>query len=347
VMEVLTQAVTHFSGQLSEANPEDKLRVAGLITRIRHHQSKAGKPMGYITIEDLQGTIELVVFPRTWEKVLDVIDYDKIIVVDGRLDNSGAEPKVLVDSIQTELTIIASAGGPPAPPAPPKQAPKPTNTQPRQAPATQPAPPAWEDEMPDWESMPPPPDSFPQEWEQSYSPPAESAAGNSQPQPPTPALLDAIQPDASLPIKAPVASSEPQPILPLPETPPAAAIPAAEPVRLPEPPYESEPLPAEHLLPFLVPPTTDLERGATVRMITVILRSTGDKSRDQLRIRRIHGIITSYPGNDRFAFHIFERGRGYLLEFPNYTTGVCQEMITRLSGLIEVDNIRVDGITFQ
>jgi len=41
----------------------------------------------------------------------------------------------------------------------------------------------------------------------------------------------------------------------------------------------------------------------------VIFRTTGDKTRDVLRLHRIYGIITSYPGKDRFAFHVFERGR--------------------------------------
>ena len=58
-----------------------------------------------------------------------------------------------------------------------------------------------------------------------------------------------------------------------------------------------------------------------MHMITVMVRSSGDKTRDVLRLRRIHGTIMSYPGNDRFALHVFERGRGYLLEFPNFTTG--------------------------
>jgi DNA polymerase-3 subunit alpha len=82
-------------------------------------------------------------------------------------------------------------------------------------------------------------------------------------------------------------------------------------------------------------------------MITIVLRSTGDKTRDVLRIRRIHGIITSYPGNDRFAFHIFERGRGYLLEFPNFTAGLCDDMLKRLTPLIGAENLRIDKITFQ
>ena len=82
-------------------------------------------------------------------------------------------------------------------------------------------------------------------------------------------------------------------------------------------------------------------------MITIVLRSTGDKTRDVLRLRRIHGIITSYPGNDRFAIHVFERGRGYLLEFPNFTAGLCDEMMMRLIPLVGGDNVRVEEILFQ
>ncbi len=99
---------------------------------------------------------------------------------------------------------------------------------------------------------------------------------------------------------------------------------------------------------YLVPPTAAVEdRDGTVRMLTIMLRSTGDKTRDVLRLRRIHGMVTTYPGNDRFAFHVFERGRGYLLEFPNFTFGLNPELFERLKGLLGAENLRVEPITFQ
>ncbi len=52
VIADLTQVVTHFSGQLSEASHNERVRVAGMVTRIRHHQSKAGKPMAFVPLED-------------------------------------------------------------------------------------------------------------------------------------------------------------------------------------------------------------------------------------------------------------------------------------------------------
>lgn len=113
-----------------------------------------------------------------------------------------------------------------------------------------------------------------------------------------------------------------------------------------------EPSPSSREEPFLdrpaylVPPI-NLQADGNVRMLTIVLRSTGDKTRDVLRLRRIHGIVTSYPGNDRFAFRVFERNRGYLLEFPNHTIGICPELSSRLSALLGPDQISIEAITFQ
>ncbi len=91
----------------------------------------------------------------------------------------------------------------------------------------------------------------------------------------------------------------------------------------------------------------DIGDTGQIRMLTVVLRSSDDKTRDVLRLRRIHGIIMTYPGDDRFAVQVYEKGRGYLLEFPNSTTGITQELLDRLHGLVGVENIRVDVITFH
>ena len=84
-----------------------------------------------------------------------------------------------------------------------------------------------------------------------------------------------------------------------------------------------------------------------MKMITIILRSGQDKVRDNLRIRQIYGTLITYPGKDRFAFHVFERSRGYLIEFPNFTTRVCPELLRRLKAFLPVDEVRVEEITFQ
>jgi hypothetical protein len=103
---------------------------------------------------------------------------------------------------------------------------------------------------------------------------------------------------------------------------------------------------SEAVLPPIVPPLRG-EASEDVNMITVILRPREDKARDKLLLRRIFGVMISQPGNDRFAFHIFEQGKGHLLEFPNLTTGLCPELIEQINFLVGSDNVRVEPITFQ
>jgi hypothetical protein len=79
-------------------------------------------------------------------------------------------------------------------------------------------------------------------------------------------------------------------------------------------------------------------------MITVILRTGGDKVRDNLRLRQCYGILISYSGHDRFALQIFERSKGYRVEFPNYTTTYCPELIARLSVIVGQGNILVEPL---
>ena len=92
-------------------------------------------------------------------------------------------------------------------------------------------------------------------------------------------------------------------------------------------------------------PETDPEHAP--KQITVRLRSTGDKERDRRRIKTIYGTLISFHGRDRFSFHIFEDGRGVLLDFPGETTRVCPEMLARLQKLTGEESWTVDEITFH
>jgi DNA polymerase-3 subunit alpha len=87
--------------------------------------------------------------------------------------------------------------------------------------------------------------------------------------------------------------------------------------------------------------------GENPRMLTVILRSSGDKDRDVRLLRCVYGAVKSSPGRDRFAFHVFENGRRFLLEFPNETTGINPEVMGKLVKFAGEENIRIDPLPIQ
>jgi hypothetical protein len=83
------------------------------------------------------------------------------------------------------------------------------------------------------------------------------------------------------------------------------------------------------------------------RLLTIRLASTGDTQRDARRMRRVHGLLLSYPGGDRFVFHVFEASRQYHLEFPNSTTGLCRDLFTQLTILLGEGMVAVERLRLQ
>ena len=71
--------VTHFSNQLSLVEQDSFVRVFGEVVSIRHHQTKRGDPMAFVSIEDTAGIIRLVLFPRTWKKLSGRLQFGKVV----------------------------------------------------------------------------------------------------------------------------------------------------------------------------------------------------------------------------------------------------------------------------
>jgi DNA polymerase-3 subunit alpha len=407
VMDALTQVVTHFAGQLAEAAPGEKVRVAGMVTRVRPHLTKTGKNMGFVTLEDVQGNIELVVFPRTWEQYWQTLEVDSIVLVDGKVDAQSGDPKVLVDTVTTDLKSIISSPPPPVIPSS-QSGPKPQANPTRQPdalnrrktaekPATKPAeeisePPPPE---PDWGDDPEPPSNCDSDWlameltpggfivergvisseapipamedpatEESTLTPELTAVGTETVGPgnengeislePMPAeeqaavkmngtsmtgvTLEQERNSSSSVAEVPITPVETNvsvpPYLADPNPGGPAPIPGAE-----APPAGTAP--AEP--PYILPPA-EAYAGQELHMITVVLRQGLDKVRDNLRLRQCYGILISYSGHDRFALQIFERNRGYRIEFPNYTTTHCAELIARLSSIVGAGNVIVEPL---
>ena len=366
VMDVLSDIVTHFSGQLNEADPKDKVRLAGMITRYRTHQTRKGQSMAFATLEDLQGEVELVIFPRVWRQVANQIEVDKLILAEGRVDPESSEPKLLVDTIKTDLKITSPVeSGQTPPPVVPSPASTPVepigegdfqntgtfNPEPGASSSSvledQPPYPAPEPEVtpsqevgliPDIypddiaeENMPPEPENFPEDWDLTSA--VMSAVADHE------AAIDLAE-TAGEPAEQPSTTSSPPPEI-SPSTLPDETEVGTETNQDIAKEIGIDPLPA-----YLVAPSTSPESDK-VKMVTIILRSGQDKVRDNLRIRQIYGTLITYPGKDRFAFHVFERSRGYLIEFPNFTTRVCPELLSRLKTFIPADEVRVEEITFQ
>ncbi|MBL8160783.1 MAG: hypothetical protein JNJ61_02280, partial [Anaerolineae bacterium] len=60
------------------------------------------------------------------------------------------------------------------------------------------------------------------------------------------------------------------------------------------------------------------------------------------RLRRLHGILRGYPGNDRFSIVIEDHKQSFKMEFPNDTTSYCEDLVKDLLAVVgEERNVEV------
>jgi DNA polymerase-3 subunit alpha len=290
----LTQITTHFSSELEETSQGQKVCVAGEVCHIRPYQTRTGKAMGFVTLEDLQGTIELVVFSRVWNNISTWLSEEDIVVAVGKVDRERGAVKILADQITTDFMKVNAINGdhrkvaqtPPPAPVPPLNS----------GVIAQPPVPSVEEK-----ELPPLPAA--DTWDNSIALTFEGQSEAASVEEPG-SIEQAVAPQKK----------------------------------------DRELAEAQHILP---PASFETFLDGEVKMVTVILETTGDRQRDALRMRRVHGLLTSYPGNDRFEFLLFEASRRYQVDFPSSTTGYCPDLHAQLTSMLGEGVIRVETLRIQ
>src|SRR5579859_3941430 len=373
VLGDLQSVVSHYSQQLSEDANGQSVVMAGVVTSLRTHFTKKGDPMGFVSVEDLQGHLELVLFPRTWREVSPWLAVEQIVVIYGKVDAKGTgQPKILVDSLTRDFKVTRSAedNRSPALPEPdrapyePRRAsPEPARAQPEPtgapraistaAASPHPAARRVAEYQPGWDDDGPPPwldDELPlpdEDWQADDGPelaggapgqaPARPGNGNGQGGPGHGAHSPGRTNGSGAPAGQAAATQ-------------AAATKAA-----------ASKLPARKAAAgnghtgnganggtssraALRPPspTAATTSGRPAQLVVITIESTGDKERDKRRLRRLHGLLTSYPGQDQFEFSVHDYDeRSYQLRFPNDSTGYCPDLERQLHELFGPEAVSV------
>jgi hypothetical protein len=279
--------------------------------------------MGFVTIEDLQGMVDLVVFNRVWRDVSKWLQSDMIVLVKGKVDTERGDPKVLVDMISADLENIgpmveAHRTGPP----PLEEVPTDLVDEPELISL-------------DLDRYDPPPVPEMEVWE--GIPVEATVAQNVE----DPSPLEDVRPESDPDEWSSDPQTQDEGDKHVAQSEIAPSISEREPYL--QTTSSSESISYASLVSIGMART---EPGDP-QMVTIILKSTGDRRRDALRMRRVHGLLTSYPGNDRFVFNVYETSRRYHLEFPSSTTGYCPELHAQLHALLGEGSVRVEPLTLQ
>ena len=402
--QTLTGIITHFSSQLAQEENNTFVRVFGEVMSISKIQTRKGDEMAFVRLDDTRGSSKLVLFPRTWKKLAGLLDYGKVVVAEGKVDNSRGEPSILVDDIKKEFAIDTEAvarnrekveaeqfegqaelqASPMAkhssrkPSEPIKKAEAkvnkpasnvvnvPANQREIAVSATEVKQPSVADDTKEKTStnhshgdqiarelpndyIPPEPD-FPSDYNiwngssstEKVSNQSSKATSESELVPAAVAEEETHYELATKKDETPVSDSPSKENVTKVDTNKSAAVSTSQQT------ITSYTAPEVTRPPFLnAPEKEEPRKKGNPQMVTLVLRSLGDKEWDILRLRRVYGTLISEPGDDRFAFYMIERERGYRLEFPNDTTSLTDGLRNRLEELLGKENVIVEPITIQ
>jgi DNA polymerase-3 subunit alpha len=85
--------------KIESASANRLYTVIGILRETKEIQTRTGKKMAFCSLEDYKATIEIVVFPETYEKSQEWLETDRIVAVKGKLDRSRGEAKLLAREI--------------------------------------------------------------------------------------------------------------------------------------------------------------------------------------------------------------------------------------------------------
>lgn len=95
----ILELVTTFSSELEDVKDDSEVTVGGIIKEIKYHQTKTKERMAFVTLEDIEGSIDVVIFPKLLSKNLKYIVEDSIIVVNGKYSSTEERKSVVAEEI--------------------------------------------------------------------------------------------------------------------------------------------------------------------------------------------------------------------------------------------------------
>lgn len=333
MMDELDQLVTARCGEIDTSMAGQSVTLAGMVNSVRRITTRKGDPMAFAQIEDLQGSVEATIFPRTWEQSREVWEVDNLVILQGKIDVRNDRAQVICEKVKLYQPDDYAM------PAPPQGVPNaPTLNHPAAHSAGNPPAPS----PPPTQPMPvqPVPGDVPPEALREETQPYAADASTPQPNDPGESA------DKLASASAGDGPSTPQPT-PLDEL--------GTTLRRDEDGHQGsarsgngfsgeEPAPANGS-----PTVPAFDGDGPAFHLQITLKRSEDEEADIQHIGKVYDVLTRYEGHDRFSLIVINpptgssdrTGAGVKLDFPNDTTRYCVGLLKNLEEIVGRDAVLV------
>ncbi|HKI43702.1 MAG TPA: DNA polymerase III subunit alpha [Balneolales bacterium] len=84
--------------KLEELDDRTPIACAGIITSVKRVTDRKGRPFAFLTIEDEVGSVEVIAFSNTFDKFMNLLVTDNIVVIDGVTDSRSGTVKIIANA---------------------------------------------------------------------------------------------------------------------------------------------------------------------------------------------------------------------------------------------------------
>jgi DNA polymerase-3 subunit alpha len=91
---------------LDDAANNERVRLLGRVNNVRRLVTRHGRPMAVAEIEDLTGTIELVVFSDRYDELIESVEIDAILDIVARYERRDDRPQLIAETISAEIEPV-------------------------------------------------------------------------------------------------------------------------------------------------------------------------------------------------------------------------------------------------
>jgi DNA polymerase-3 subunit alpha len=100
------------SEMLAEFMDKSEVQLVGMRRALREVTTRRGERMGFLTLEDLKGSVEVICFPEVYRKAAPIMKEDRPLCIRGTLEQGEEQSKVIASDI-LDLDEIQSMRAPP------------------------------------------------------------------------------------------------------------------------------------------------------------------------------------------------------------------------------------------
>jgi len=329
VLKQVSGRISHLSNALGETEDKAKITVGGVVNRLRPLITRKGEPMAFVTLSDAFGDMDLVFFPKTWEKYREVVNVGTVLLVEGKAQHRDKSISILVD----KATVVESESGEQSGGTDPYSGPFFERTIEKNLPdirvlsryAWPPVDGMMDDEEPDgigeiksyddeplWDEVEEDMDDpfaqlkmIAEEPTEQYEP--RFRAGFQE------YGLDQVLDESQLAMVDQIVREMDK----------------SETIREQAEEHSTSPQDEEESFDY---DDEEIQKSLPEKVLILTLQSCGSAEKDQRRMSQYHGLICSHPGKDIFGFRLPKQGGGWnVVAFPNVPIEITDDLLRQLS----------------